>query len=110
MFILGSYGDTLTVSGDGFDISDENNVVKLIHTTKELECIITSSSANSLSCTIPAGAPATYTLEVYVKPKGIAKSSTPLTFDLTAEITDITPTSSYLGGIIFVIFPIKAII
>ena len=73
-------------------------MVKLVHNSKELDCSITLSSANSLSCTIPAGPPATYTVEVYVKPKGKAKSSTPRTFDLTGEITGIAPTSSYLGG------------
>ncbi|XP_072177767.1 fibrocystin-L-like [Diadema setosum] len=88
----GQTGDTITVSGTGFNTKASLNTVSI----DGVECSATSTSTTSLECTVGAHSAGTYTVEVHVKGKGNAESTSMFEYDLS--VSDVSPNEGSFGG------------
>ena len=86
----GGQGTAVTISGTGFDLS--NNEV----TVGGADCAVTLHSSTSLECTMSVGPNGPQSVSVHVPSKGLASGS--LTFTFTSTVSSISPTSGSLEG------------
>ena len=86
----GGQGTAITISGTGFDLS--NNEV----TVGGADCAVTLHSSTSLECTMSVGPNGPQSVSVRVPSKGLASGS--LTFTFTSTVSSISPTSGSLEG------------
>lgn len=86
----GGQGTAVTISGTGFDLS--NNEV----TVGGADCAVTLHSSASLECTMSVGPNGPQSVSVRVPSKGLASGS--LTFTFSSAVSSISPTSGSLEG------------
>ena len=88
----GTKGDTVTITGSKLD-SSNGDVTVLVG---QAPCNVSSSSGNSILCTLSAQSAGNYDVNVHVPGKGNAASTAKFTYEL--KINKISPTTSGYGG------------
>ena len=82
----GSSGESLTISGTGFS----TNVNEMSVTIDAVACAVTTSTANSIACTLGIHSAGRYPVIVTHSLKGIAQGSQDFTYGLT--VSSVSPT------------------
>ena len=104
---IGNVGTNLTISGKGFSLNKDENLVRIGLKGKSLsidyeaiqnwaDCIILESSDSQIICSLQATEASVRSVKVYVKNKGLAVGTA--TFNFTLAVLSFTPTSSGYGG------------
>lgn len=86
-------GNILTISGTLFSTTMEENHV----TIGEIPCVVTGSTATSITCTVGVGPVRAFPVIVSVDGKGFA-SNTADNFTYIGGISSVSPTEAALGG------------
>lgn len=88
----GKVGDVLTISGSGLNPSQDEVEVHI----GDVPCAVTSSTDDTVVCTLAAHAAGSYDVDVLVPGKGRATSG--LSFTYSLQIDSVTPSESGFGG------------
>ena len=96
--LSGVDGDTLILTGTGFSLTLEDNLVLM----GGVNCSVTAATATQLTCTVGEGPAGEHNVSVTVDQKGLAEhQGGTYSFTYNYEVTGISPSAGSLGGIIF---------
>ena len=88
----GKAGESITIQGSGFTTDPSQNHLKIGKT----DCVVTASTATTVTCTLQTKAAGTYPLSLHVTGKGHATSTTQFTYQLNVD--SVSPLESGFGG------------